>query len=398
MNQMTRKDFLNNCSLLGTAALISPAAFASGIPWEKRGASFVPLNRKVKVGLIGCGSVSGVYLPHLAACPYAEVVSLCDIKPERAQKAAQRFEGAVWYPHIDEMLAGVPFDLLVNTTDMQEHGRLNKIAIAAGKHVWCEKPLATTYREGYKLLEMAKAKGVRIWGAPAVVNSPQFAFMAKQVNEGNLGRIAAAHGHYGHEGPNWSAFFYEKNGGSLPDLGVYNIATLTGLFGPATSVVAMTNVVTPTRQVDDKGLIQVVVEDNAQVLFEHHSGVLSHIQCGFNYFDPYGHLGTGQERPSISVYGSKGNMHMVGYDWRPSGVDMATTDNPETQRFVPDAGGYVWEEGASVICEYLSTGRAPLINAEHSLHVLEIIEAANESQRTGRRIQLNSTFSWPIVR
>jgi predicted dehydrogenase len=221
--------------------------------------------------------------------------------------------------------------------------------------------------------------------------------MAKQVNEGNLGRIAAAHGHYGHEGPHWSAFFYEENGGSLPDLGVYNIATLTGLFGPAKSVVAMTNVITPTRYVEDKGSIQVIAEDNAQVLFEHHNGVLSHIQCGFNYFDPYGHQGKGQERPTISVYGSKGNMHMIGYDWMPFGVDMATHAQPETKRFVPDAGSYVWQEGASVICECLATGKQPLINVEHSLHVLEIIEAARESQRTGQRIQLQSAFPWPMV-
>ncbi|WP_206614384.1 Gfo/Idh/MocA family protein [Chitinophaga barathri] len=394
MKNMTRKDFLSNVSVLGAAALLSPAAFASvSTPQQP----FTPLNRKIRVGLIGCGSVSGVYLPHLATCQYAEVVSLCDIKPERAEKAAKKISGATAYPHIDKMLAGVPFDLLINTTNMQEHGRLNKIAIAAGKNVWCEKPLATTYQDGVEILAMAKNKGVQIWGAPAVVNSPQFAFMAKQVNEGNLGKIAAAHGHYGHEGPNWSAFFYEKNGGSLPDLGVYNIATLTGLFGPAKSVVAMVNVITPSRKVNDKGTIPVVAEDNAQVLFDHGSGVLSHIQCGFNYFDPYGHQGTGQERPTISVYGSKGNMHMVGYDWKPSGVDMATHDNPSTKRFVEDPGTYVWQEGASVICEYLSTGKKPLINVEHSLHVLEIIEAANESQRTGKRIPLKSSFPWPIV-
>jgi len=397
MKKMTRKSFLSNFGVLGAAAFISPAVFGSTGSKNQTGPAILPVNKKIRVGLIGCGSVSGVYLPHLATCPYAEVVSLCDIKPERAQKAAKKINGANWYPHIDKMMAGVPFDLLVNTTNMQEHGRLNKIAIAAGKNVWCEKPLANTYREGREILDMAKAKGVKIWGAPAVVNSPQFAFMAKQVNEGNLGRIAAAHGHYGHEGPGWSAFFYEENGGSLPDLGVYNIATLTGLFGPAKSVVAMTNVITPTRTVDDKGTIPVVAEDNAQVLFEHKSGVLSHIQCGFNYFDPYGHQGTGQERPTISVYGSKGNMHMVGYDWKPTGVDMATSANPQTQRFVPDAGTYVWQEGASVICEHMATGKKPLINVEHSLHVLEIIEASRESQRTGKRIDLVSSFPWPVV-
>ena len=62
-------------------------------------------------------------------------------------------------PHIDQMLAGAPFDLLVNLTDMQEHGRLNRQALLAGRHVWSEKPMANTYREGRALLELAKADG-----------------------------------------------------------------------------------------------------------------------------------------------------------------------------------------------------------------------------------------------
>ena len=86
--------------------------------------------------------------------------------------------------------------------------------------------MANTYAEGKALLDFAKSKGLRIWGAPAVVNSPQFAFMSKTIQEGKLGKIAAAHAHYGHTGPTWSAFFYEKGGGSLPDLGVYNLASL----------------------------------------------------------------------------------------------------------------------------------------------------------------------------
>jgi len=72
----------------------------------------------------------------------------------------------------------------------------------------------------------------------------------------------------------------------MPDLGVYNIATLTGLLGPAKSVVAMTTIVTPERTVDDKGKIKVREEDNAMIIMEHEKGVLSHIECGFNYFDP----------------------------------------------------------------------------------------------------------------
>ena len=146
--------------------------------------------------------------------------------------------------------------------------------------------MANTYKEGKALFDLAKSRKLRIWGAPAVVNSPQFEFMSRTLQEGKLGKVAAAHAHYGHTGPTWSAFFYEKGGGSLPDLGVYNLATLTGLLGPARSIIAMTNIITKERTVDDKGKIKVEAEDNAQVIMEHPSGVLSHVQCGFNYFDP----------------------------------------------------------------------------------------------------------------
>ena len=396
---MDRKQFLTRLTTMGAAAVAAPIIRASSIEAAVSLSETLshPLNRKIRVGVIGCGSVSGMYLPHLTKSPYAEVVSVCDIIPQKAQDAAKKYNVKNWYPHIDKMLAGVPFDLFVNLTDMQEHGRLNHQALMAKINVWSEKPMANTYAEGWELYQLAKAQGVRIWGAPAVVNSPQFAFMAKQINEGNLGRVAAAHAHYGHQGPNWSAFFFEEGGGSLPDLGVYNISTLTGLFGPAKSVVAMTNVVDPTRNTDNKGHIQVVAEDNAMIIMEHQNNVLSHIQCGFNYFDPYGHEGTGQERPTISIVGSTGNMHLIGYDWKPFGVDMATMQNEKNQRFAKEQGSFLWEEGASVICEYMATGKEPLINAEHALHVLEIIEAARLSQSEGKRVNLKSSFKWPIV-
>lgn len=387
MDTISRQKFLQQTAMASAALLLSSVeSWASTAP-----------QKKLRLAVIGCGSVSGVYLPHLSQSPYVELVSACDIVYERAQKRAAEFNIPHHYPHIDKQLAGAPFDLLVNLTDMQEHGRLNKMALNAGKHVWSEKPMANTYKEGKALLDLAKSKKLRIWGAPAVVNSPQFAFMAKTLQQGKLGKVACAHAHYGHTGPGWSAFFYEKGGGSLPDLGVYNIATLTGLLGPASSVVAMTTIVTPERTVDNKGKIKVEAEDNAMIIMDHGNGVLSHVQCGFNYFDPYGHEGKGQERPTIQIWGSHGNMAMAGYDWAPHGVDLATHDHETTQRFVPDPGTYTWQEGASVISKALVTGEEPLINAEHALHVLEIIEAARESGKTGKRIDLQSIFQWPVV-
>src|SRR5207302_198955 len=82
-----------------------------------------------------------------------------------------RFQVPHHYPHIDQLLAGAPFDLLVNLTDMQEHEHLNRQAIAAGKHLWSEKPIANSLPAGQELLHQAKQRGLRVWGAPTVVNS-----------------------------------------------------------------------------------------------------------------------------------------------------------------------------------------------------------------------------------
>jgi len=388
--KITRQTFLAQVTALTTTTALTPAL---AVP---QSASRVTDDKKVRVAVIGCGSVSNMYLPHLSKSPFVTLVSTCDILPERAQQAATKYAIPNHYPHIDALLAGAPFDLLVNLTNMQEHGRLNRQALLAGKHVWSEKPMANSYREGRELLTLAIQKKLRIWGAPAVVQSPQFAFMAQAIQAGKLGRVSAAHAHYGHLGPDWSAFFFEKGGGSLPDLGVYNIATLTGLLGPARSVMAMTSIVTPTRNTGNKGPIAVVAEDNAMVLMEHANGTLSHIQCGFNYFDPYGHEGKGQEKPTISVWGTKGNLALIGYDWAPFGVDLATLDDEKGQRYATDRADYVWEMGASVVAECLATGKEPFIRPEHALHVLDIIEAARKSGDTGQRIKLTSTFQWPV--
>jgi predicted dehydrogenase len=382
-----RRAFVSQGLAAGAALAVTTAASASRQEKPKR----------VKVGVIGCGSVSHSYLPHLSKCPHAELVSACDIIPERAKAQAARFHIPNHYPHIDQMLAGAAFDLLVNLTDMQEHERLNKQALAAGKHVWSEKPMANSLAAGQALLAQARKAGLRIWGAPAMVVSPQFAFMAKTIARGTLGRVAAAHADYGHTGPDWAAFFYEKGGGSLPDLAVYNLTTLTGILGPAKSVVALTSVVTPTRKIRGKGEIQVVAEDNAMVLMDHGNGLLSHVQSGFNYFNPHGHDGSQEQRHTLTVVGTAGSLGLVGYDWEPRGVDVATKDQPAYRRHATDKGEFVWQMGASLAARCLATGQDMLINPEHALHVLEIIQAARQSQDTGRRVSLRSVFPWPIV-
>jgi predicted dehydrogenase len=385
---ISRQQFLQCTAMAGAAVLLSSLESWAISTNEK----------KLKVAVIGCGSVSNRYLPQLLSSKYIEVVSLCDIKYERAVAQNKEYKvNAQTYDSIDTMLAGLPFDMMVTLTDMQVHGDLNKKALLAGKHVWSEKPMANTYAEGKELVNLAKRKNLRMWGAPAVVNSPQFAFMSKTIQEGKLGRISSAHGQYGHTGPTWSAFFYEKGGGSMPDLGVYNMATLTGLLGPAKAVMAMTSIVNPERTVDDKGKIKVEAEDNAHILLEHDKGVISHVMCGFNYFDPHGHEAGNQNLHSIQIYGDYGNMRLIGYDWETNGVMLDTSWDKPAVLMSTQKGGYEWQEGARVTGESIITGIEPKINVEHALHVLEIIEAAKRSSATGKKIKLQSNFKWPMV-
>jgi predicted dehydrogenase len=159
----------------------------------------------------------------------------------------------------------------------------------------------------------------------------------------------------------------------------------------------MTSIVTPTRRIQGKGEIKVTAEDNAHVVLDHGQGTLSHVQCGFNFFNPHGHDGSQETRHTIAVLGSTGAMGLVGYDWEPRGVDLATHKHPAYQRHVADAAGYVWQQGASLAAECLATGKELLCTPEHALHVVEIMTAARESQQSGKRIALTSTFRWPVV-
>src|SRR5262245_10421031 len=102
---LNRRDFTKTALLAGAAVASGSLSAAEARP------------RRIRTGIIGCGSVSGSYLPVLKKCPFVEVVSLCDIRPERARKRAETFDVPHYYPHVDKMLAGEPFDFLLDLTD-----------------------------------------------------------------------------------------------------------------------------------------------------------------------------------------------------------------------------------------------------------------------------------------
>jgi predicted dehydrogenase len=392
-SEINRRDFIKHTTLAGAAItgmpLLATAATST---------SFVPTVRrdKVRVGLIGCGSVSGAYLPSLKKYSFIEVVSVCDIIPERAKQRAEQFGVPHQYPNIDAMLAGAEFDLLVNTTSMPSHYPVNKKGLEAGRHVWSEKPMALEVSKGKELIALARKRGVGFWAAPNCVTSPQFKFMADTIAAGTMGKVTAGRGTYGHGGPTWSAWFYQKGGGSLYDLGVYNVTTLTGLLGPVREVVGMTDIVYPTRKVDDLGEIKVESDENTMLIMKHAGGALSHIGTGFGYFE-HEHLPRQRGRLyTVDVMGTRGVMHLQGWDWDPAGVDVATVKLSELETECRDPWEYAWVGGAAYTAECLLAGKPSLITPEHGLHVLEVMNACHESQRSGRRIECKTSFEWPI--
>jgi predicted dehydrogenase len=319
-----------------------------------------------------------------------ELVSVCDVVPERAAQRAEEFCVPHSFGDFDAMLAGPEFDLLVNLTAMPYHSALNLKALQAGRHVFCEKPIASTLEDGRRLVDEALARGVQLFGAPNAVTSPAFRCISTILASGEIGRVHAAHGRYGHAGPNWGPWFYRQGGGSLFDLGVYNITTLTGLLGPARGVMALSGIAIPERVVEGER-VRVEADDNTMLLMDHGETVFSCVQTGFVYR-------AHRSEHTVELIGTRGCVNLLGHDWAPNGVDVWTEGRNGWETRCEDQGGYGWQCGASYVAECLATGEPCLMTGEHAFHALEVMLAALKSAETGSRVEVGSRFSWPVIR
>ncbi len=353
--------------------------------------------RTVRVAIVGCGNVAEKYVPHLQQSATVELVAVCDPLVDRAHSFAQAYGIKRTFQDVDQMLSTLDFELFVNLTPMPLHAPLNRKALEAGRNVWCEKPIATDLAEAQSLLALARQRGVGLWSAPANPIAPAFQFMAKALSTGTIGRVFAAHGISGSSGPSWpgSAWFYQKGGGSLFDLGVYNVTLLTGLLGPAQGVVALSGTAIPYRIINGQS-ITVEADDNTALLLDHGNTVYSVIQTGFVF-------AAQREDWTVQMIGTAGALTMGGYAWEPEEVSLYRDDRVKApgrwETFgLGEQKTYVWQSGATYIAECLAKGEKPLLNGEHAVHVLEVMLAAKRSAQMGQRIQISSTFSWPLLK
>ncbi|MBQ9115454.1 MAG: Gfo/Idh/MocA family oxidoreductase, partial [Clostridia bacterium] len=120
----------------------------------------------MKIGIVGCGNISGIYLKNLTAVfKNITVVAVADLDAEKAKKAAETY-GIPQIMTLDEMLACPEIEMILNITTPGGHYNICKKALLAGKHVYVEKPLSLTYAEGKELIALAKEKSLYVGCAP----------------------------------------------------------------------------------------------------------------------------------------------------------------------------------------------------------------------------------------
>lgn len=344
---------------------------------------------KVRVGVIGCGSVSDKYIPHvrrlgLESVP-TEIVVACDVNPAAEDKVRTRFGIKNFTSNYKDVLDRDDVDVVLVLTSMQEHGKLTIEALEAGKHVLVEKPMSMSLPEAADIVQLARESKGHLVCAPHVIHSPTYQNIWRLIQEGRIGKILSGRGLYGWAGPSWGPWFYEPGGGAMFDLGVYNVTTLTGLIGPAKRVMAMSGIAIPERVVDNRK-ITVRTDDNAQLLLDFGDQCYAVVTTGFT-LQKY-------RAPGLELYGTEGTVQMIGEDWDPRGYELWENSRGCWQVF-EQRSSWPWSDGVRDMIAAIHEGRKPLGSPEHAYHVLEIMTKAAESGRTGQALPIESTFTPP---
>ena len=285
-----------------------------------------------------------------------------------------------------EVLRNPAIDAVVILTSMPEHARLTAAALTAGKHVLVEKPFATTLDDAQSLLRLADQSKRHLICAPFTTLSPTFQTIADRIRSGDIGKPCLARARYGWSGPWWSEWFYKPGGGSLFDLGIYCITSLTGLLGPVKRVSSFAGVAVPEREINGRR-VRVEAEDNAQVLLDFGDACFGVVTSGFT-MQQY-------RSPAVEIYGTTGTIQMLGDDWDPDGYELWQNSAGCWQVFKETNPDWSWADGLRHMVECLRENKTPAVTKEHAFHVLEIILKAQQSAREGRASPIESTFEPP---
>lgn len=196
----------------------------------------------IGVGIIGAGNISDQYLTNLTSFPDVRVLAVADLIEERAGAQAARY-GVPSAGGVDVVLGDPDIEIVVNLTVPAVHVEVSEAILAAGKHVWTEKPIGVDRESSLRMLERADAAGLRVGVAPDTVLGPGVQTAKRAIARGDIGRPLFAKTTFQWQGPEIfhpnPAFLYAVGGGPLLDMGPYYVSALIHVFGPVAAVAAL---------------------------------------------------------------------------------------------------------------------------------------------------------------
>lgn len=345
----------------------------------------------VGVGVIGAGNISDQYLTHLSSFPDLSVRFVADLLPERAGRQAER-HGVPGSGTVEEVLARDDVEIVVNLTVPAAHARVASAALAAGKHVWNEKPLATDRESGAVLVAQAEAAGLLLGCAPDTVLGPGLQTARRMIERGDIGQPLTAAAVMQYAGPHqWHPdpdFLYQSGGGPLLDIGPYYLTALSLVFGPVIRVAARGASAGPTRVVG-RGprageVFEVTVPTYVTAIYDFAGGQIAQVTLSFD--SPLQRVGV------LEIAGTEGTIAPPDPNTFTGDIRIARAGSP-TWESVP-ATGVAGGRGLGVLdlARALRTGEQHRATGRLGLHVLDAMFATAESIDQARFVRVASHF------
>lgn len=343
----------------------------------------------VGVGIVGAGTISEQYLGNLTRFPDLDVRFIADIDADRAAERAADW-GVPASGSFEELLADDAIEIVVNLTIPAVHVEVAKQAIAAGKHVWGEKPYALDRESGRELKQAAEAAGVRVAVAPDTFLGAGLQTALRQIREGAVGTPLTGLALFQVPGPeSWHPspeFLFARGGGPLFDVGPYYLTTLVQVFGPVRRVAATSSTARDSRVIGSGPKagteFPVEVPTHHSALIEFESG--SSAQAVFSFDSKLPRAGF------VEIAGTEGTA--VFPDPNEFGGETTLHTGDGASRTVEPTGTFTTRgTGAADLARCLRSGEAERVPGELAFHTLDVMVAITEAAASGQFVEVSST-------
>jgi predicted dehydrogenase len=346
------------------------------------------------IAVIGCGNISSQYLKNLSAFPDVRLRFVADIDAGRAASQAASYGVPAWGSP-DDALGREDVSLIVNLTVPAAHAQVTAAAIAAGKHVWSEKPLTLDVGSGRALLAAAAAAGLRVGCAPDTVLGAGLQSARRLIDSGAIGTPLSALTLLQGPGPQaWHPdpeFLFARGAGPLFDLGPYYLSVLATLLGPASRVTAVGRRQGPSRVIG-RGpragtSFPVDVPTYVAALAEYVCGAAASLL--FSWDSPLARSGF------VEVTGTEATLAVP--DPNRFDGDLRVRKAGDGDWTVVPSSGAAAGRGSGVVdmVRSIRAGEPHRASGELALHVLEMMSAIEDSAAGGAWLDLSTSFDMP---